>query len=86
MIVCLLACFSPRYPRGLSPHALLPSHQETFSGGACVAQSVKHWTLDFSSGHDFTVCEFEPHVGLHADVVESAWDSLSLSLSLSQDK
>ena len=32
--------------------------------GACVAQ------LDFSSGHDLTVCEFEPHVGLCADSPE----------------
>ena len=32
--------------------------------GAWVAQLVKHPTLDFSSGHDLTVCETEPHVGL----------------------
>ena len=32
--------------------------------GAWVAQSIKLQTLDFSSGHDLTVCEFEPHVGL----------------------
>ena len=46
------------------------------------AQSVKHLTLDFSSGHDVTVHEFEPHV-LCADGVEPAWDSLSLPFSLS---
>ena len=40
-------------------------------------------TLDFSSGHDLTVHEFEPCVRLCADSVEPAWDSLSLSLSLS---
>ena len=46
-------------------------------------------TLDFGSGRDRTVGEFEPRVGLCADSVESAWDSLplafllSLSLSLS---
>ena len=60
-----------------------------------MVQSVKHLTLDFSSGlsssHDLTVHE----VGLLADSAEAAWDSLcappllmlvitlSLSLSLS---
>ena len=32
--------------------------------GTWVAQSVKRLTLDFSPGHDLTVCEFEPHMGL----------------------
>ena len=35
--------------------------------GTWVAQSVKHPTLDFGSGHDLTVTEFEPHIGLCAD-------------------
>ena len=47
-----------------------------------VAQSVKHQTLDFGSGHDLMICEFEPLVGLHADGVEPAWGSLSLLLSV----
>ena len=59
---------------------------------------VKCPTLDFSSGHDLTVCDFEPHIMLGTDSVEPAWDSfslsffpscslsLSLSLSLSQNK
>ena len=34
---------------------------------AWVAQSVKCLPLGFGSGHDLTVCEFEPHVGLCAD-------------------
>ena len=51
--------------------------------GIWVAQSVERGTLDFHSGHDFTVGGMEPHLGLLADSVESAWDSLSLSLSLS---
>ena len=34
-------------------------------------------TFNFSSGHDLTVHEFEPHVGLCADSVGPAWDSLS---------
>ena len=38
--------------------------------------------VDFSSGHDLTVHEFKPHVGLCVDSAEPAWDSLSLSLSL----
>ena len=37
--------------------------------------------LDFSSGHDLTVCGFEPQVGLCAGSVEPVWYSLSSSLS-----
>ena len=48
--------------------------------GAWVAQSVKHLTLGFGSGHDCTVPEFEPCVGLYTDSVEHAWDFLTLSL------
>ena len=48
-----------------------------------MAQSDEHPTLDFGSGGDPMVCEFEPHVGLCADSTEPAWDSLSLSLCLS---
>ena len=44
--------------------------------------SVKCLTLHFSSGHDLTVHEIEPRVGLCANSAEPAWDSLSLSLSL----
>ena len=47
-----------------------------------MAQSVKCLTLDFGSGHDLTVGETEPHVGLRTDRVEPVWDSLSpISLS-----
>ena len=46
-----------------------------------MAQLVKRPTLGFCSGHDLTVCEFEPHVGLHTDCMEPAWDSLPPSLS-----
>ena len=46
--------------------------------GAWVAQPVKHPTLDFGSGHDLRVRGFEPSVGLCADSVEPAWDSLPL--------
>ena len=45
------------------------------SRGTWVAQSVKRPTLGFGSGHDLTVCGFEPR---GADSVEPAWDSLSL--------
>ena len=59
-----------------------------------MAQLAKRLTLDFGSGHDFAVREFEPHIGLWADIQEPAWYSLSplsapspliliLSLSLS---
>ena len=37
-----------------------------------MAQFVKHPTLDFSSGHDVTVCGSEPHFGLCADSMEPA--------------
>ena len=47
-----------------------------------MAQSVKHPTLDFGSGHDLVVHEFQPPIRLRVDSVKSAWDFLSLSLSL----
>ena len=50
-------------------------------GGTWVAQLVKGLTLDFNPGHDLTVPGFEPHVGLSADSVEPACDSLSPALS-----
>ena len=46
------------------------------SQGTRVAQSIKHPTLDFGSGHDLVFCE--PRVG--ADSVEPAWDAVSPSL------
>ena len=46
-----------------------------------LAQLVKRPTLDFGSGHDLTVREFEPRVGLCADNTEPAWDSQSLSVN-----
>ena len=50
-------------------------------GGARVAQSVKPQTVDLSSGHNLTICEFEPHIRVCADSVEPAWNSLPPSLS-----
>ena len=46
-----------------------------------MAQLVTRLTLGFSSGHDLTVREFEPGIGLRAGGAEPAWDSLSPSLS-----
>ena len=43
---------------------------------------VKHPTLDFGSGQDLTVHEFEFRTELCADSTEPAWDSLSPSLYL----
>ena len=49
-----------------------------------MAQLAKCLTLGFGSGHDLTVCEFEPRMGPCAHNAEPAWDfSLSLFLSLS---
>ena len=41
---------------------------------------------DFGSGHDLTVCEFKPHIGLCTDSAEPAWDSLSPTTSLKINK
>ena len=49
--------------------------------GTLVDLLLKHPTLDFRSGHDLTVCEFEPPIGLCADSLEPAWDPLSPSIS-----
>ena len=62
-----------------------------------MAQLVKWPTLDFGSGHDLTLCETEPQIGLSTDSTEPAWDSFSplslpslsplvISLSFSQSK
>ena len=50
--------------------------------GACVAQSLKHPTLDFGSGHDLTVPGIEPHVGLCTNHRVCLGFSLLLSLPL----
>ena len=55
--------------------------------GAQGAQSVKCPSLDFGSGHDLTVLEFEPRVRICADSADAARDSRSppsLPLSLSK--
>ena len=57
-------------------------NNHNWSWGTWVAQSFKHPTLDFSSGHDFEVHDIEPSVGLLTYSTEPAWDSLSLPLSL----
>ena len=46
-----------------------------------MAQSVKGLTLDFGSGHDLTVGEFEPHIGLHAECGTCLGFSLSLRIN-----
>ena len=51
-------------------------------GGTRVAQSVKHPTLGFGSGHDLPVRGIEPPVGLCPGSVEPAWDFPSLFLCL----
>ena len=48
-----------------------------------MAQSIKHPTLSFGTGHDLMDCAFKPRIRLRADSVESAWDSVSSSLPLS---
>ena len=46
-----------------------------------MAQSVKCPTLDLGPGHDPMVGGIKPHIRLHTDSAEPAWDSLSPSLS-----
>ena len=60
---------------------------------ARMTQLIEGLTLDFGSDHNLTVCEFKPGVGLCADSVEPAYNSLSppsparaLSLSLKTNK
>ena len=81
--------FAPTTPTSLLYHqcSLSTDHSHTISPilkqmGTWVAQSVEHLTL-VRSGHDLTVCGFEPWIGLCADdSAAPAWDSLSPSLSL----
>ena len=40
--------------------------------GDRAAQSLKHLTLGFSSGHDLMVRMFKPHIGLCAEGMETA--------------
>ena len=57
------------------------TEEKTKSWDAKVARVVKCLTLDFCSGRDLMVCEFEPRVRLCAESVEHVWDSISSSLS-----
>ena len=52
-----------------------------FSGGTWVAQSVKHPTLDFSSGHDLMVVRSSPASG-SALTTQSLLGVVSLPISL----
>ena len=78
---------------------VLISTKSLISGGAWVAQSVKHGTLDFHSGHDLMVREIKLHTGapcLQRDHLGFSLSSLSApsplvcthahSLLLSQNK
>ena len=58
-----------------------PRQKESLCWDAWVAQSVKCLTLNFHSGHDLAVHEFEPYMGLHAGSAEPACESLSPALS-----
>ena len=49
--------------------------------GTWVAQSVKHLTRDFGSGHDLLILGIQPRVRLHTHSMEPAWDSPSPHLS-----
>ena len=55
-------------------------NKEQWQRGPWVPQLVKHPTLDFGSGQDLMVCEFEPLAGLCTESTEPAWDFLFSSL------
>uniref|UniRef100_A0ABI7WC15 KRAB domain-containing protein n=1 Tax=Felis catus TaxID=9685 RepID=A0ABI7WC15_FELCA len=57
-----------------------PSH--CHQGAPGWLSQLSHPTPNFGSGHDPVVYEIEPCVGLCAESVEPAWDSLSFSPSL----
>ena len=59
----------------------IQTNDEEPTQGAWMAPSVKCLTFDFGSGHDLTVCEFEPRIGFCSIRAEPAWDSLSPCLS-----
>ena len=63
------------------PH--LPQVQKGKWWGHLGGSVTSRPTLDFGSGDDLTVFEFESRIGLHAASAEPAWDSLSFSRSLS---
>ena len=70
---------------GITPHFLqstdfLSRVSTTLSGEGCLGGSVG-WASDFSSGHDLTAHELEPHIGLSALSTEPAPDHVSPSLS-----
>ena len=46
--------------------------------GTWVAQSVKHPTLDFDSGHELILHWIKPHAGLRADSTEPAWKEIQM--------
>ena len=59
-----LSLTAPGLADGLFLHIQKSRFQSTW-----VAQSVKCQTLDRGSGHDLTVCVFEPHIGLCTDSI-----------------
>ena len=54
--------------------------------GAWVAQSVERLTLDFSSGHDLTVCGFEPHICAVSMEPRACFGSISLKYKRKHEK
>ena len=50
-------------------------------GDTWVTQSFECLALAFSSGHDLTIRDMEPRIGLCTDSMGPAWDSLSPPLS-----
>ena len=91
-----LVYYIPDEIKFLSRHHIIESiikfyhtrHKNFCCRNAWVVQLVKRLTLDFGSGHDLTICEFEPHIGFQVTVwsllgILSLSPSLSLLLSLS---
>ena len=67
---------SPKLVFFLQLHAdCIKNFKEGYLGGSV------SWALDFVSGHDLTVHEFEPHIRISATSAEPDLDPLSPSLS-----
>ena len=66
--------------RSEPPLSLCPPTAKVKKKSSFWGQLVKCLTLDLGSSHSLMVGEIEPQVGLCADSMEPAWDSLSPSL------
>lgn len=60
----------------------MSAEKDIGAGGTRAAPSAERPAPDCGSGPDLTVGESEPHIGLHENTAETAWDSFPLPLCL----